>query len=142
MMPVVPPCSHILVLDMAAKTSVCAGLHTVRGAGPVRRGQLLSLIPRHPFVAIPRVTLETRWLFLALQFGKLLPLWRIRLEYNLLLCAWGCGLHTPVSLGCVPFASTTKMLFPKPGLVVGGGLEAPGCNRIGGRSASKAVILG
>lgn len=28
MMPGVPPSSHILVLDMAAKTSVCAGLQS------------------------------------------------------------------------------------------------------------------
>lgn len=89
-----------------------------------------------------RVTLEKRWRFLTLPFGKLLPLWPIRPKCNLLLCARGCGLHTSVSLGCVPFACITKMLFPKPRLVVGGGLEAPGCNRIGGRSASKAVILG
>lgn len=90
----VPSKSTIVVLDVAAKTSVLCWVTVGEAApGPGRGTYLLCLFPGHLSLAILRVTLGTEWLYLTWHFGKMLQLWPIVSKYNLLLCALGCGLQ-------------------------------------------------
>lgn len=91
-MPGVPSGSTILALDAAAKPSVVCWV-PVEGCPLALAGaDTRCLFPGHPSLAIQRATLETEWLCLTLQFGKMLQSWPIGSRYNLPLCALGCGL--------------------------------------------------